>query len=112
MELVPVYMPKFGMTMEAGTIIEWLADEGDTVKEGDALVVIETEKVETELEAPASGVIAEISYTADAEVPVGEIYRLHRKRIAGLMGRLAGKTAIVTGAARGIGKAIALRFRG
>ncbi len=73
MELVPVHMPKFGMTMEAGTIIEWLAAEGDSVTEGDALVVIETEKVETELEAPASGTIVEISHAAEAEVPVGEI---------------------------------------
>ena len=73
MELVPVYMPKYGMTMEAGLITKWLVEEGDQVKEGDSIAVITTEKVDTELEAPATGTIAEISVGADSEVPVGKI---------------------------------------
>lgn len=73
MSLIPVYMPKYGMTMETGLIVEWLVQEGDTVQEGDSIVVIETEKVQTELEAPASGVIAEISVAPDTEVEVGKI---------------------------------------
>jgi pyruvate dehydrogenase E2 component (dihydrolipoamide acetyltransferase) len=73
MELVAVYMPKYGMTMEAGIIVEWLVEEGDQVHEGDSLAVITTEKVNTELEAPASGTIAELSVGTDTEVPVGGI---------------------------------------
>lgn len=73
MELVPVYMPKYGMTMEEGLIVEWLVKEGDRVSEGDGLVVIETEKVQTELTAPASGVVAEISAAVDDEIAVGKI---------------------------------------
>lgn len=73
MSLVPVYMPKYGMTMETGVIVQWLVEEGDTVQEGDSIAVIETEKVETELEAPASGVIAEISVATDTEIEVGKI---------------------------------------
>lgn len=73
MSRVPVHMPKYGMTMEEGIIVEWLVKEGDTIKEGDGLVIIETEKVETELEAPVSGTIAEIRAKEDAEIPVGEI---------------------------------------
>ena len=73
MELVPVYMPKYGMTMEAGLIVEWLVKEGDQVTAGQSLAVIETEKVNTELESPASGTIAEISMGVDSEVPVGGI---------------------------------------
>lgn len=73
MDLVAVYMPKYGMTMEEGVIVEWLVEEGDAVEEGQPIAVIETEKVETELEAPASGTIAEISHDVDDEVPVGEI---------------------------------------
>lgn len=73
MELVAVYMPKYGMTMEAGIIVEWLVKEGDQVHEGDRLAVINTEKVDTELEAPASGTIVELSVGKDAEVPVGGI---------------------------------------
>lgn len=73
MSLIPIYMPKFGMTMEEGLIVEWLVAEGDSVAEGDGLVVIETEKVSTEVEAPAGGVVVELSCEADDEVPVGEV---------------------------------------
>ena len=73
MALEPVYMPKFGMTMEVGLIVEWLVAEGDSVAEGDPLVVIETEKVSTELEAPAGGIVMEIGCEVDDEIPVGEI---------------------------------------
>ncbi|MDE2946221.1 MAG: hypothetical protein OXT05_03890 [Chloroflexota bacterium] len=66
-------MPKFGMTMEEGLIVEWLVDEGDTVAEGDGIVLIETEKVSTELEAPAAGQVVELSCEVDDEVPVGTI---------------------------------------
>ncbi|MDE2749218.1 MAG: hypothetical protein OXI34_09655 [Chloroflexota bacterium] len=73
MPLIPIYMPKFGMTMEEGLIVEWLVDEGDTVAEGDGIVLIETEKVSTELEAPAAGQVVELSCEVDDEVPVGTI---------------------------------------
>ena len=73
MALEPVYMPKFGMTMEVGLIVEWLVAEGDSVAEGDPIVLIETEKVSAELEAPAAGVIMELSGAVDDEIPVGEI---------------------------------------
>ncbi|MDE2852806.1 MAG: hypothetical protein OXN88_01405 [Chloroflexota bacterium] len=66
-------MPKFGMTMEEGLIVEWLVAEGDTVAEGDGIVLIETEKVSTELEAPAAGQVVELSCEVDDEVPVGTI---------------------------------------
>ena len=73
MSLIPIYMPKFGMTMEAGLIVEWLVAEGDAVAEGEGVVVIETEKVSTEVEAPAAGVVLELSCEVDDEVPVGEV---------------------------------------
>ena len=50
-------MPKLGLTMETGTIREWLAADGAHVSAGDAVLVIDTDKVETEVEAPASGVL-------------------------------------------------------
>jgi pyruvate/2-oxoglutarate dehydrogenase complex dihydrolipoamide acyltransferase (E2) component len=73
MALVPVYMPKYGMTMTAGIIVEWLKNEGDRVSQGDPLVVIETEKVSTEIEAPTSGIIVELTFAPEAEVEVGNI---------------------------------------
>lgn len=48
-------MPKLGLTMEAGTILEWLVASGDEVAAGDAVLVIETDKVESEVEASGSG---------------------------------------------------------
>lgn len=71
--LTPIYMPKFGMTMDAGLIVEWLVAEGDTVAEGDGIVVIETEKVSTEVESPAAGVVVELNCEVDDEVPVGAV---------------------------------------
>lgn len=73
MSLIPIYMPKFGMTMETGLIVEWLVAEGDTVAEGDGIVLIETEKVSTEVEAPAGGLVVELSGAVDDEVPVGAV---------------------------------------
>ena len=48
-------MPKLGLTMEEGTIIEWLVADGDTVEVGAAVLRIETDKTETEVEATSPG---------------------------------------------------------
>lgn len=50
-------MPKLGLTMEAGTILDWLVAEGDEVAQGVAVLVIETDKVESEVEASGSGLL-------------------------------------------------------
>src|SRR5215211_6710635 len=53
----PIYLPKLGMTMEAGTLVRWLAPEGAKVSRGQPLFEVETEKVEMEVEAEADGVL-------------------------------------------------------
>ncbi len=73
MALVPVYMPKFGMTMISGVISKWHFAEGDSVQQGQPLVTVTTEKVDTDIEAPSSGTIVELSYDLDAEVEVGKV---------------------------------------
>jgi len=50
-----VLMPKLAMAMSEGKVVEWMAHEGGWVEKGDALMIIETEKVNHECEAPASG---------------------------------------------------------
>ena len=65
-----VVLPQWGMEMQDGTIVKWLKKEGDTVQEGEPLVEIETAKLETELEAIASGVVAHILVPEGATVPV------------------------------------------
>ena len=66
-------MPKLGETMTAGTIIEWLAEEGDEVERDEPLVLIATDKVELEIPAPASGRLARIVHGAGADCPVGTV---------------------------------------
>jgi len=50
-------MPKLALAMTEGTLVDWLVDDGDTVTDGQALYVVETDKVETEVPAAASGVV-------------------------------------------------------
>ncbi len=67
-----VTMPKLGLTMESGKIVEWKAAEGGDVKQGDILLVVETEKITYEVEAPATGLL-HIVVAAEEEVPVAEL---------------------------------------
>lgn len=64
-------MPSLGHTMEKGKIIEWLKQEGDAVAKGEPLVVIETDKVITEVESPADGVVLKIAVAVEEERPIG-----------------------------------------
>ena len=64
-------MPSLGHTMEKGKIIEWLKQEGESLSKGEPMVVIETDKVVTEVEAPADGVLLRIVVTPDEERPIG-----------------------------------------
>src|SRR5215468_8000950 len=66
-------MPSLGHTMEKGKIIEWLKHEGDPVAKGEPLVVIETDKVITEVESPAEGVVLRIVARPDEERPIGAL---------------------------------------
>ena len=52
-------MPKLGLTMESGTILRWLVADGAQVTVGQAVLLVETDKVETEIEASGSGVLAQ-----------------------------------------------------
>ncbi|MCZ7569890.1 MAG: 2-oxo acid dehydrogenase subunit E2 [Ardenticatenaceae bacterium] len=69
----PVIMPKFGMDQTESTIVEWLKREGDHVEKGEPLVVVMTDKVNMEVEAPASGTLADIRARADETVPVTSV---------------------------------------
>jgi pyruvate dehydrogenase E2 component (dihydrolipoamide acetyltransferase) len=58
-------MPKLGLTMEEGTIVRWLVDDGDDVAQGTAVLLVETDKVETEVESPASGRLQRLGNEGD-----------------------------------------------
>ncbi len=70
---VKVKVPKLGLTMTEATIVEWRKAVGDPVTAGEALVVIETEKAEVEMEAPASGTVVEILGQVKSVYPIGEV---------------------------------------
>ena len=70
---VEVIMPRFGMTQEEGTIVNWLVEDGEYVERGDPLCEVTTDKVNMEVEAPGDGILAGIRYTAGDTVPVTEV---------------------------------------
>jgi pyruvate dehydrogenase E2 component (dihydrolipoamide acetyltransferase) len=69
---VAVIMPELGESIVEGTIVRWLKQEGDSVQEDEPIVEIMTDKVNTELPAPASGVLQQILAPANATVKVGQ----------------------------------------
>ncbi|MFC4944225.1 lipoyl domain-containing protein [Pseudonocardia sp. GCM10023141] len=66
----PITIPKLGWTMEEGVITEWLVGDGEQVAEGEPLYILESDKVENEVAAPASGVLRR-SAEAGESYPVG-----------------------------------------
>ena len=64
-------LPALGQSMEEGTITRWLKAEGDTVKAGESLYEVMTDKVNIEVEATAGGVLRRILVPVDEAVPVG-----------------------------------------
>jgi dihydrolipoamide dehydrogenase len=68
---VTVSMPKLGLTMTEGTVQEWKKNEGDSVAKGDILLVVATEKLTYEIEAPEEGVVLKILVQTGQTVPVG-----------------------------------------
>src|SRR5438105_2671816 len=68
-----VILPALGMAQETGIIVRWLKAEGDEVTKGEPLAEIETDKATVEIEAPASGVLANITGAVGVEIPVGQI---------------------------------------
>lgn len=73
---VEIVMPKLGLNMTEGKLVEWLHKEGDVVHKGEPLFVVETEKVTIEAEAPADGVLGRILVLAGETVPVGHVVAL------------------------------------
>jgi pyruvate dehydrogenase E2 component (dihydrolipoamide acetyltransferase) len=67
-----VVMPALEMAQETGKLIAWRKQEGDRVTKGEPLLEIETDKAVVEVEAPADGILAGITASAGADIPVGQ----------------------------------------
>jgi pyruvate dehydrogenase E2 component (dihydrolipoamide acetyltransferase) len=85
--VLPITMPRWGMTMTEGKIVRWLAQEGESVSSGQDLLEVETTKITNVVEGPGPGILrrhladdgttaaigALVGIIADAEVDEGEI---------------------------------------
>ena len=68
-----VVLPALGESVTEGTVTRWLKKVGDTIQEDEGLLEISTDKVDTEIPSPVSGVIEEILVQEDETVEVGAI---------------------------------------
>jgi len=71
-----VIMPALELAQETGKVLRWLKSPGDAVHKGEPIVEIETDKVTVEIEAPASGVLRDVTARAGDVVPVGKTIAL------------------------------------
>ncbi len=70
---IEVILPKLTTTMDVGTIVSWLKQEGDVVQAGQPLFELETDKVTMEVEAPANGTLSRILSPAGSTLPIGQV---------------------------------------
>jgi pyruvate dehydrogenase E2 component (dihydrolipoyllysine-residue acetyltransferase) len=89
-------MPALELAQETGKIIHWLKRPGDSVQKGEPVVEIETDKVTVELEAPASGVLRDVTAREGDVVPVGRTIAV--VFAAGETGGAAGAAPVVPAA--------------
>jgi pyruvate dehydrogenase E2 component (dihydrolipoamide acetyltransferase) len=68
-----ITMPQLGLTMEKGTIVEWLVATGDLVTPGQEILQVETDKAVVAVEVHQEGTIARILVQAGEQVPVGSV---------------------------------------
>ena len=69
---VPINIPKLGVSMSEGTLVEWLVQDGESVTEGQVLYRIETDKVENDVVGLALDP-GDVDETYDVGDPIGEI---------------------------------------
>src|SRR5205807_5710692 len=69
-------MPALGMTQDTGRLVRWLRNPGDQVVKGEPIMEVETDKVTVEVEAPATGTLANVTAHEDDEIAVGQVIAL------------------------------------
>src|SRR5438552_18496296 len=68
---IDVVMPEMGVSGSEGTVTKWLKNEGDPVEADESLLEISTDKVDTEVPSPGTGVLAQILVQEGQTVDVG-----------------------------------------
>jgi pyruvate dehydrogenase E2 component (dihydrolipoamide acetyltransferase) len=67
-----VVMPQIGMTMQEGTIVKWLVEDGASIQKGEEVLEITTEKLSNTIEATATGTLKIIAQEGEI-IPCGEV---------------------------------------
>lgn len=98
--MTEVIMPKMGDGMEEGTLLEWLKKDGDTVKSGEIIGTIQTDKATLELEAPGTGKLTGFLIQGGETVPVGKAIALILKEGESTPGGWGGASAAPAEAAK------------
>ena len=70
---IDVVMPKLGLTMASGTIARWIKQPGEAVREGEPLVEVSTDKINYEVESPASGIVGSALGNDGDEFACGDV---------------------------------------
>ena len=70
---IEMIMPKVDMDQETGTVVEWLKSNGQNVEEGETILVIETDKIAIDVEAPGTGILNGISANPGDVLPIGTV---------------------------------------
>jgi pyruvate/2-oxoglutarate dehydrogenase complex dihydrolipoamide acyltransferase (E2) component len=71
--MVPVTMPQMGVSVAEGTVVEWKKQVGDWVEADEIIASISTDKIDTDVESPATGRLAEIIVNVGETVDVGTV---------------------------------------
>jgi pyruvate dehydrogenase E2 component (dihydrolipoamide acetyltransferase) len=72
MARIPIAMANLGYDMESGRIASWSKQVGDSVRRGDVLAEVETDKATVDMEAIDAGTLVEIVHAAGSAVTIGE----------------------------------------
>jgi len=70
---IEMIMPKVDMDQETGTVVEWVKTNGQQVTEGETILVIETDKIAIDVEAPGTGILNGISANQGDVIPIGTV---------------------------------------
>jgi len=72
-QLAKLSMPKWGLSMTEGTVVQWLVEEGTELDKGDEIVEVESEKINNSVEAPSAGVLRRRVAKEGEVLPVGAL---------------------------------------
>lgn len=71
--ITEIIVPEIGQSVEACQLLEWFAQPGDPVQQGEPLFALETDKAAFEVEAPVSGTLHEVLVEAGSDVAIGRV---------------------------------------